>query len=308
MQVVLTADRGYRPGQEVCTSYGDAMDNAKRLFSFGFVSLSGPCSLYGEKIRLPNEAFCDVEFLVDPSDPLRTLKEDALRRFLGTEDGILHVGAVFRFEPCRQHISQIVDGIANSFVGSILPILRFAALTSHDLMRFDVADLLGGSCECVADDLTVRGAVNHGHMLLDSSGMDCVSARLPADVVSALVPRDMDKVFLCLKCSVSQENERNAMGLLSEQCLKRLNGIGLHLRDLEALREAADHGHDSEKITVSKPRCLLVAAVRVGEAMAWHALLEAVKKRKRPDATTIEGGETWVSWISEQCRKSPSAN
>ncbi|CAN0430815.1 unnamed protein product, partial [Ectocarpus sp. 13 AM-2016] len=35
-QVVLVADQTYRPGEEVCTTYGD-MDNAKRLFSFGFV-------------------------------------------------------------------------------------------------------------------------------------------------------------------------------------------------------------------------------------------------------------------------------
>lgn len=294
--MVLTADRGYRPGEEVCASYGDAMDNAKRLFSFGFVSLSEPCcSRSGGKIRLPNEAFCDVEFPIDASDPLRTFKEDVLRRFLGTEDDILHVGAVFCLEPCRPHISQIVNGLANLFLGSILPLLRLAALTSHDLMRPNVA-------EFSIDDLTVGGVVNHDRMLLDSSGMGTGLAPL------MLVPRYMEEVLLCLKCPVSQENERNALRLLSDQCLKRLDAIGLRSEDFEALREAADQGHDSEKITVSKPRCLLVAAVRVGEAMAWHALLEAANKRKRLDATIIEGGETWASWISEQSRKSPSTD
>lgn len=288
-------DRGYRPGQEVCVSYGDAMDNAKRLFSFGFVSLSEPCcSRPGEKTRLPNEAFCDVEFPIDASDPLRSFKEDLLRRFVGTEDP-LHVGAVFRLKPCRQHISEVVDGVANSFVGSILPLLRLAALTSHDLMRLNVT-------ECLVDDLTVGGVISHDHMVLESSGMGTRLSPL------MLVPSDVEKVFLCLRCPVSKVNERNALRLLSEQCLKRLDAIGLHLRDFEALREAVDQGHNSGKITVSKPRCLLVAAVRVGEAMAWHALLEAVNKRKGLDVTVIEGGGTWASWISEQSRKSRSTD
>lgn len=37
----MSADRSYRPGQQVYTTYGD-MDNAKRLFSFGFVTLTLP--------------------------------------------------------------------------------------------------------------------------------------------------------------------------------------------------------------------------------------------------------------------------
>lgn len=39
VQVVLSADRAYRLGEQVWTSYG-SMDNAKRLFSFGFVTLT----------------------------------------------------------------------------------------------------------------------------------------------------------------------------------------------------------------------------------------------------------------------------
>lgn len=39
LQVVLSVDRAYQIGEQVCTTYGD-MDNAKRLFSFGFVTLT----------------------------------------------------------------------------------------------------------------------------------------------------------------------------------------------------------------------------------------------------------------------------
>ncbi|CAN0134739.1 unnamed protein product [Ascophyllum nodosum] len=287
-EVVLTADRGYQPGQEVYASYGIGMDNAKRLFSFGFVNLSKIfSSRLGDKIRLPNEAFCDVELAVDPRDPLRTFKEGVLQEVLRAEDGAMSVGAVFPLRPSRPCVRHMVDGPARAFVDSFLPLMRLVALTPHECISngimVDACKLRPADAPATAEDRACQ----------------------PPSAVPVLVPGEGYKVLARLIPPISQDNEREARRLLSEQCVSRLCTIDLCYGDLDALRGAADHGDESGKLAATEPRQLLIAAVRVGEAMACQALLEAGNSSEKSNANTSEEDKSWASWVSEQCRSAP---
>lgn len=305
------ADRSYQPGQEVYTTYGD-MDNAKRLLSFGFVTLyrpaKGPC---GDELPLPTEAFCDVTFPVADLDPLRSFKEGVFGEYrLQTDEDTAHLGAVFDLAPSRPFLSQITNGPARSFVKSAMPLLRLAALNSDDFTNSDMLDFCerrrssptvantssGGT---VAEALTYHSTgVGEGHVgCFDGPG----SSLLP-DTCPVLVAGRGEKVLERLGSFVSRDNERQARRLLSDQCVRQIKEIGLSQRDSEALAEAACEGDGQETFVASEPRSLLCAAVRVGEAIAWQALLEVCGNMRSPSIDVSEDKQTWASWVSEQCR------
>lgn len=134
--MVFAADRRYLPGDEVCTTYGD-MDNAKRLFSFGFVTLVCPSrepAPSADEILLPTEAFCDVTFPIHPGDSLVIFKRGVFQE-LGQicNGGVPTLGAVFPLTSCLPLVSQLVEGPAQSFVESAMPLLRLASLTLEEL-------------------------------------------------------------------------------------------------------------------------------------------------------------------------------
>lgn len=295
------SDRRYLPGQEVCTTYGD-MDNAKRLFSFGFVTLSQhgqPSVSLSDRLSLPTESFCDVTFPVVSTDPLLDFKESVIRECgCEAEDGLSSLGAVFPLTPSHPLVSQLVDGPAKSFVASAMPVLRLAALTADEFRSEALGDLClwRTGAEAAAaeeeEDPRITGTAAHAQ----SSGQACT---FPA----AVLPGRGEEVLARLHARVSLDNDREALRLLSGQCSSRLKGIDLGCNDVEALRKASagkGEGNGSESFAASEPRRLLCAAVRVGEAVAWHALLEACT-RVRGVASPAEE-QTWASWVCEQSR------
>lgn len=294
------SDRSYSPGQEVCTTYGD-MDNAKRLFSFGFVTLAqhGQSSVsLSDRLSLPTESFCDVAFPVASTDRLLDFKESVIQE-CGREadDGLL--GAVFPLTPSRPLVSQLVDGPALSFVESAMPVLRLAALTAEEFRSEALGDLCVWRKGAVAEEDRGNGAESRPRITgiaVQSSGQACT---FPAVVV----PGRGDEVLARLRARVSFDNDREALRLLSEQCCARLIEIGLTCDDVEALRKVSvgeGEGNGSDSFSASKPRRLLCAAVRVGEAIAWHALLEACGRVRGVGMYAEE--QTWASWVFEQSR------
>lgn len=298
------SDRSYFPGQEVCTTYGD-MDNAKRLFSFGFVTLSqhGQRSVSpSDRLSLPTESFCDVSFPAVATDHLLDFKQSVIQECGGeAEDGLSLLGAVFPLTPSHPLVSQLVGGPARSFVESAMPVLRLAALTTEEFRSEALGDLClwrkGAAAEEDREngtDSLPRIADTAAHV--QSSGQACT---FPA----AVLPGRGDEVLARLRARVSLGNDREALRLLSEQCCSRLKGIGLSCNDVEALREASagqGGGSGSNSFAASKPRRLLCAAVRVGEAVAWHALREACACVRGVAAPAEE--QTWASWVCEQSR------
>ncbi|CAN0457396.1 unnamed protein product [Ascophyllum nodosum] len=256
------------------------MDNAKRLFSFGFVNLSKVfSSRLGDKIRLPNEAFCDVELAVDPRDPLRTFKEGVLQEVLRAEDGAMSVGAVFPLRPSRPCVRHMVDGPARAFVDSFLPLMRLVALTPNECISngimVDACRLRPADAPATAEDrgaeiyeaeeeIIPRYLINHGERFTHGS-TDDAGAWQPPSAVPVLAPGEGYKVLARFIPPISQDNEREARRLLSEQCVSRLCTIDLCYGDLDALRGAADHDDESGKLAATEPRQLLIAAVRVGK-------------------------------------------
>lgn len=294
------SDRSYLPDQEVCTTYGD-MDNAKRLFSFGFVTLcqhgQSPVSP-SDRLSLPTESFCDVAFPVVPTDPLLDFKQSVIRECgREAEDGLSSLGAVFPLTPSHPLVSQLVDGPARSFVESSMPVLRLAALTADEFRSEALGDLClwrKGAAAAAAEDEDPRITGNAAHA--QRSGQ---TYAFPA----AVLPGRGDEVLARLRARVSLNNDREALRLLSEQCYLRLKGIDLGCNDVEALREASagkGEGNGSESFAASEPRRLLCSAVRVGEAIAWHALLEACARLCGVASPTEE--QTWASWVCEQSR------
>lgn len=296
LQVVLVADRAYRPGQEISTSYGD-MDNAKRLFSFGFVTLNQPAQRTQlcptDNFPLPTEAFCDLAFDLASTDALRIFKEGVLHE-LGrqAEDGVsslLDLGVVFPLTPCRPFVSQLVEGPARLFLESIMPVLRLVALIPQDLASEDLA--LGDLCQPRQGSPTTAGLDNS----FESRVVDDWS-----DVFPVLTAGKGSQVLARLGSRFSLENEHEALRLLAEQCSEKLKTIDLSLHDVEALREGTSISNESTTFAASAPRSLLCATVRVAEAIAWHALLEVCNNR--------EGGyskmQTWRSWVSDFSRSS----
>ena len=300
-QVVFVSDRNYLPGQEVCTTYGD-MDNAKRLFSFGFVTLSQHgqrSSCFSDRLSLPTESFCDVLFPVVSTDPLLDFKESVIQECgREAEDGLSLLSAVFPLTPSHPLVSQLVDGPARSFVESAMPVPRLAALTTDEFRSEALGDLClwrkGAAAEADCENGTERrpriaGTAAH----VQSSGQACT---FPA----AVLPGRGDEVLARLRARFSLDNDREALRLLSDQCCARLKGIDLCCNDVEALREASagtGEGNGCDSFAASEPRRLLCAAVRVAEASAWHALLEACA-RVHGVAVPAEG-QTWASWVCE---------
>lgn len=293
------ADRSYYPGQEVCTTYGD-MDNAKRLFSFGFVTLTEhgrrSASPLSDRLTLPTESFCDVAFPVVATDPLLKFKESVIRECgREAEDGLSSLGAVFPLTPSRPLVSQLVDGPARSFVESAMPVLRLAALTIEEFRSEALDDL------CLwrpAEKGRENGVESRPRMTgpaVQSSGQ---VNTLPA----AVLPGQGEEVLARLRARVSLDNDREALHLLSEQCCERLKGINLNGDDVEALRKASAGKGDGSDISfaASKPRRLLCSAVRVGEAIAWHSLLEACARMSGVCGPAEE--QTWASWVFERSR------
>lgn len=274
-QVVFAADRSYRAGQEICTSYGD-MDNAKRLFSFGFVTLRQPArhsqSRLVDTLPLPTEAFCDISFDSAPSDALCCFKKAVLREHGLTRDGTPLLSAMFPLTPCRPFVRQLVGGPARSFVDDIMPILRLVALTFEEFAgEEDFEDV----CKLSRGDLAPAD--------LDASPILAAGRGI--------------RVLKRLGRRFSDENERVALGLLRERCSDRLQAVHPSLRDVEALREGARESSEAETFSASAPLSLLCATVRVGEAIAWHALLEVCNSRRAEGCASQRTGETWASWV-----------
>lgn len=286
------------------------MDNAKRLFSFGFVTLNRPekrWSSVHDALSLPTEGLCDIFFPLDDADPLRNLKESVLRQHLGqNEDDAPRLEAVFPLTPRRPLVSQLVDGPARSFVESAMPLLRLVALTPEEFR-----------CEVLGDDSQFRHDSQHicthdvaAHetdsvqecgWVLAEGAQTCD----PPGLYPILAAEGGVKVLARLAGSVSQENERKARHCLAGQCCSRLQEIGLNPSDAEALNVAAREGclaTQSPKFTVTCPRRLLCAAVRVGEAIASYALLEAIACDIDSIVDIGSEGNTWVSWVLENCR------
>lgn len=282
------------------------MDNAKRLFSFGFVTLNRPekrSSSVHDALSLPTEGFCDIFFPLDDADPLRNFKESVLRQHLGqNEDDSPRLEAVFPLTPGRPLVSQLVYGPARSFVESAMPLLRLVALTPEEFR-----------CEVLGDDSQFRHD-SQGICTPDVAARDTHTVQgygwVPAQEVQLcespeLYPVLAAEVILArLASSVSQENELKAGHCLAGQCSSRLQEIRLNPSDAEALEVATCEGLDAQspKFTVTHPRRLLCAAVRVGEAIASYALLEAIACNIDPIVDTGREGETWVSWVLENCR------
>lgn len=261
------------------------MDNAKRLFSFGFVTLNQPAQRsFVDTLALPTEAFCDISFDLASSDALRAFKEGVLREHERTGDGASSLSAVL---PVTPFVWQLVEGPARAFVEAMMPILRLVALTVEEFTREKAFEDM---CQPRRGDL-IAGDSDRS---FESDAVD-----LGVDAFSALAGGKESRVFERLGDRFSLKNEREALRLLRESCSSHLRAIRLTSRDVEALREAAKETNEAETFAVSAPRSLLCATVRVGEAIAWHALLEACKTesgaRKRSE-------QTWASWISESCK------
>lgn len=298
------SDRRYSPGQEVCTTYGD-MDNAKRLFSFGFVTLAQhgrwSASSVSDRLALPTESFCDIAFPVLATDPLLDFKESIIRECgREAEDGISSLSAVFLLTPSRPLVSQLVGDQARSFVESAMPVLRLAALTTEEFRSEALGDLCLWRTDTAAEEDRGNGTDNWpliNGVAARSSGQACVFP-------TAVLPGRGDEVLARFRARVSLSNDREALRLLSEQCCERLKGIDLNSDDVEALRKASARKRDGDgsdnSFTASKPRRLLCAAVRVGEAIAWHALLEACTRMTVVCVPAEE--QTWASWVWERSR------
>ncbi|CAM9722641.1 unnamed protein product [Scytosiphon promiscuus] len=291
-EVVFVADRSYEPGQEVCTSYGADMDNAKRLFSFGFITLHPPperlprSSSKEASFPLPTEAFCDVFFTVASMDVLRTLKEDVLEEF-GRQAGdggfARKRSAMFPLTPRRQSVSQLLEGPVRSFVESVLPALRLVAMTP-DQLNHEVTPSTAASVS--GSDRIVRGVLGH----------QVDAFRGPRAVQSGQI---LERLGRCL----SPENERDALRLLEEQCSAHLEAIDLTSSDVDALKEAVSESCEAGAFTASGPRSLLAATVRVGEAIAWGSLREACTGRTY-GRDGVREEKTWFAWVLELCVRS----
>lgn len=294
---MFAADRAYAPGEEISTSYGD-MDNAKRLFSFGFVTLNQPARRSQpsptDNFPLPTEAFCDVTFGVASTDALRIFKEGVLHELgVEAEDG---VSSLLNFSvalplttSCHPFVSQLVEGPARLFVESIMPVLRLVSLVPQEFSSEELA--LGDLCQPRRGSPTNSG--------LDHSFESGVFVDR-ADAFPVLTAGKGNLVLERLGSRCSLENERKALRLLAELCSKKLQTIDLSLHDVEALREGARESNESTMFAASAPRSLLCATVRVAEAIAWYALLEACNNREE-GCVTQHIQQTWASWVSERC-------
>lgn len=273
------------------------MDNAKRLFSFGFVTLQGPArSSHTEApFPLPTEAFCDVSFSVPSTDKLCNLKEGILQeleRRAGDGGSSRKRSAVFALTPCSQSVLQLVEGPVLSFLESILPALRLVAMTPE---QFDREVAFGGLYNRVRSSASAP-----------KSDPDRFVRGVRDDQVIAfrgLEAQESGQITERLERSLSPENEREALRLLEEQCSARLRAIGLTLNDIDCLKRAVDESSQAGTFVVSEPRSLLAATVRVGEAIAWAALLEACTDRM-DGRVSIREGTIWGAWISELCVRS----
>lgn len=313
IQVVFAADRSYTPGMEVCTTYGD-MDNAKRLLSFGFVTLNRLSQRFDPRtarLALPTEAFCDVTFPVDGRDPCRSFKRRVLEGYPGQiEDGLLVLSAAFPLEPYPKFVSQLVEGPASCFVKSIMPLLRLIVLSAKDFTCIVLPDLRqehpGQSYNVDGVEGTMSEKID---VSFDSDGgphdgrrdMGGSPTRAPWSG-SILASAGGDQILARLATRVSDANELEALRLLTGQCMTHLDAIGLTSRDCQALREASFENEDcGDVLIVTEPVSLLCATVRVGEAMAWYAILEACARIRAPDAGTTAEEQTWAAWVSKQC-------
>lgn len=121
----------------------------------------------------------------------------------------------------------------------------------------------------------------------------------------ALVSERGAEVLARLGSPISLKNEKEARRLLSEQCSCRLQDIGLNSSDLDALKKASSKSKGLNTLVATEPRSLLCATVRVGEAIAWYAVLEAFDAMESSSGGGFGREHTWTSWVSLRCTSTP---
>lgn len=231
------------------------------------------------------------------TDPLRIFKEGVIHELgVEAEDGVSSLlnfsVALSLTTPCHPVVSQLVEGPARLFVESIMPVVRLVALVPQEFFSQELA--LGDLCQPRRGSPTAAAGSDHSFEsgVVDDRG-DAFFPVLKVGKGNQVLER------LGSRCSL--DNDREALHLLAELCTKKLQTIDLSLHDVEALREVARESNESATFAASAPRSLLCATVRVAEAIAWHALLEACNKRGEGyPCQRIE--QTWTSWVSKRCR------
>lgn len=170
-----------------------------------------------------------------------------------------------------------------------MPILRLVALTVDDFTRDEP---FGDLCQPAGGDLATADVLG--------SSLESGMADQQVDALPALAAGQGIRVLERLGDRFSLENEREALRLLRECCSRRLQAIRPTSRDVEALRDVAKESNGAATFVACVPRPLLCATVRVGEAIAWHALLEVCNSRAEGGACK-RSGQTWASWVCESC-------
>lgn len=327
--MVLTSDREYRAGQQFCASYGQ-MDNAKRLFSFGFVTVSLPAATRAcppEALALPTEAYCDVRFLVSAKDPLHALKTAVFEsKVTEKRGGIPHLTAIFCLGPRRPPVKELVEGPVRSFVDTAMPLLRVAALRPEDLdsgvlelagvwrvrdsfvpggKRLADPELLGDwSTTWVSMENEAFGRGRGSASCLGKAGER--AEELTASDRPGLSEQEATRLLQEMRQPSSEEHEDRSLRFLVDQCEENLSKIRLSARDIARLRAGGETawGHAAGTFSVSRPSSALCAIVRVAEAMAWLALLEESRIRQGsgkgrawwPEAESLED---WLLGLAE---------
>ncbi|CAM9931585.1 unnamed protein product [Discosporangium mesarthrocarpum] len=324
-EVVLTTDRVYHPYQQVFTSYGD-MDNVKRLFSFGYVMLTlppkggvkveedggGSASRQREKARdlivapshvhkmaLPLDATCEVSLPLLPSDPLVAAKSNALDLGGITGDGHKE-GKARVMTACfdlahRPPLEALVAGPGGVFVEALMPILRVLVLKPEDFAVDGLRALVN-----VSESRTGgRGRGTGEEASMKGMAMPTVH-KLPAFMGGLhLVGKDQAKMLLTLlQRPVSEELELRALSFLSAQCREKLQSLHLSPGDLVELESVETRGKDEQSVlSVTRPRSLLCATARVGEAIAWKVILEACLQHETRTNVETLALEELVWWV-----------
>lgn len=293
-QVVLTTDRSYKAGQQLCTSYGQ-MDNAKRLFSFGFVTLTIMSNSPPDQppAALPTEAYCDVVLPLQTADHLYPFKAHVLQTKFGKRKGTFQLSAVFRLSPGPPSVRELVDGQARLFVESSMPLLRLMALSNEDLKLGDLRGAADGFvCPPRAHAFEIHEEV------AESTTREDRSLKLEATVEQDHATTEL---LRRLQRPVSDTNEERALDILTEECESALRKIKLCTQDVALLERVARQSKSRASSAVSgmQSRPVLSATVRVAESIAWLAILEAgCRVRRSPPKT----------WVSDSCSEEETIN
>ncbi|CAM9300969.1 unnamed protein product [Choristocarpus tenellus] len=310
-EVVLTTDRRYSTDQQVFTTYGD-MDNAKRLFSFGYVVLTLPpepfwggsnVGWYGlradEAMALPVDATCEVSLSLSNSDPLFALKEEVLSLpvMSAYQGGVSTASLDLRHRPLP---SVLVEGPADALIEAVLPFLCLIALESSDL-EYVVGGEWGqggdlGSTDGLRSTRSKRSEVESSREELkgDRRKSECSGCERRVLERRASSPEKGLAAKVALMCLSkinpvqgeeqlpSNKVELKALQIFYTLCYEELQGLKLSSSDMSALLELArtEKGSDQGAICLTHPRRLLCVTIRVGEAIAWSVLLEACTRRQ----------------------------